>query len=297
MPRPRCGRATAAPDAPEVRVGAVEFAALMAALGPFAHDRRVVAAVSGGPDSMALALLLARWGQPLACIVDHGLRPESAMEAAQAAQRLARLGIPARILRAQLVPGPAAAGGPRRPLCAPARRLPRGGLRRPGARSPRRRPGRDRPHAPGCGQRRRRARRNGRNQLPQRGQAAAAAARRGAGAAARHAARGRRRVGGGPHQPGPAHAAGPAARRNGGASTAAARRIASCCGAERRALERQIAAELGEVRFHPEGYAVVSKELSGAALSALLWTISGRAYPPPRAALNPRLGRARCIAC
>ncbi len=75
-----------------------------------------------------------------------------------------------------------------------------------------------------------------------------------------------------------------------GASTAAARHIASCCGAERRALERQIAAELGEVRFHPEGYAVVSKELSGAALSALLWTISGRAHPPPRAALEPALG-------
>ena len=46
----------------------------MAPLGPFGADRRVLVGVSGGADSMALALLLARWGKPLACIVDHGLR-------------------------------------------------------------------------------------------------------------------------------------------------------------------------------------------------------------------------------
>ncbi len=47
---------------------------------------------------MALALLVARWGRPVAWIVDHGLRPESAAEAALAQDRLAALGVPANIL-------------------------------------------------------------------------------------------------------------------------------------------------------------------------------------------------------
>ena len=58
---------------------------------PFAADRRVAVAVSGGADSTALALLLSRWGRPEALIVDHGLRPEAAAEARLAAERLARL--------------------------------------------------------------------------------------------------------------------------------------------------------------------------------------------------------------
>jgi len=76
----------------------LEFAALMAAVGPFGADRQVAVAVSGGADSMALALLLARWGQATALIVDHGLRPESASEAALTVTRLAALDIPARVL-------------------------------------------------------------------------------------------------------------------------------------------------------------------------------------------------------
>ena len=86
-----------------------EFAALMAPLGPFAGDRRVAVAVSGGADSMALALLLRGWGRPLALVVDHGLRAASAGEAAATMQRLHALGIPAQLLHARLLPGPALA--------------------------------------------------------------------------------------------------------------------------------------------------------------------------------------------
>ncbi|MGE3294272.1 MAG: tRNA lysidine(34) synthetase TilS [Geminicoccaceae bacterium] len=60
-------------------------------------------AVSGGPDSSALALLARAWaaergGTIVALIVDHGLRPEAAGEAAGVAERLADRGIPTRIL-------------------------------------------------------------------------------------------------------------------------------------------------------------------------------------------------------
>ncbi len=78
---------------------------MMAPLGPFAGDRRMAVAASGGADSMALALLLRDWGQPFACVVDHGLRPESASEASLTMRRLAALGIPARLLRADLAHG------------------------------------------------------------------------------------------------------------------------------------------------------------------------------------------------
>ncbi len=84
-----------------------EFAALMAPLGPWAGDRRLAVAVSGGADSLCLAWLASRWGRPLALVVDHGLRPESADEASLAATRLARFGVSARILRLRhLSPGP-----------------------------------------------------------------------------------------------------------------------------------------------------------------------------------------------
>ncbi len=81
----------------------------MAAAGPFEADRRVAVAVSGGGDSMALAHLLAGWGRPMALIVDHGLRAGSASEAAVTAARLAALGIAARVLRLRLAHGPALA--------------------------------------------------------------------------------------------------------------------------------------------------------------------------------------------
>ncbi len=75
----------------------------MARLGPFGHVPRLAAAVSGGADSTALALLaqgwaVARGGDVLALIVDHGLRENSAAEAALTAARLQHCGIASRIL-------------------------------------------------------------------------------------------------------------------------------------------------------------------------------------------------------
>jgi tRNA(Ile)-lysidine synthase len=80
-----------------------EFAAVMTPLGPFGAAPRLAAGVSGGPDSLALALLAAAWarargGDLLALIVDHGLRPESAAEATSVARLLAGQGIASRIL-------------------------------------------------------------------------------------------------------------------------------------------------------------------------------------------------------
>lgn len=90
----------AAPDAP-VDLG--EFSDLLDGLGPFERHPALAVAVSGGADSMALALLARDWaaardGSLLALIVDHGLRAESAAEAALTAGRLAEAGIASRIL-------------------------------------------------------------------------------------------------------------------------------------------------------------------------------------------------------
>ncbi|MGE0717248.1 MAG: tRNA lysidine(34) synthetase TilS [Alphaproteobacteria bacterium] len=70
-------------------------------------------AVSGGRDSMALALLADAWaralgGSVLALTVDHGLRPEAADEARRVAAWLTSRGIPHRILRGGM---PSAAAG------------------------------------------------------------------------------------------------------------------------------------------------------------------------------------------
>jgi len=83
---------------------------MMRPLGPFAADRRVAVAVSGGADSMALAWLLAQWGRPHAILVDHGLRPGSDAEVTEAADRLAAFGVPATVVTLRdLRPGAAAA--------------------------------------------------------------------------------------------------------------------------------------------------------------------------------------------
>ena len=96
-------------------LGPDEFAALMAPLGPFEAPPMLAVAVSGGADSLALALLADAWarergGGVLALVVDHGLRAESAAEAALTMARLGRRGIPARLLTLQgLRHGPALA--------------------------------------------------------------------------------------------------------------------------------------------------------------------------------------------
>lgn len=84
----------------------------MAPLGPFGAAPRIAAGVSGGPHSLALALLAAAWarargGSLLALVVDHGLRPESGAEAARVAAMLAGQGIAARVIPLGLAPGAA----------------------------------------------------------------------------------------------------------------------------------------------------------------------------------------------
>jgi tRNA(Ile)-lysidine synthase len=84
-------------------IAAAEFDAAMAPLGPFEPQPHLAIAVSGGADSMALALLADDWardrgGRVTALVVDHGLRPESGAEAALTCARLGRLGIAAKLL-------------------------------------------------------------------------------------------------------------------------------------------------------------------------------------------------------
>ena len=71
--------------------------AFAAALAVFRPPTRFAVAVSGGPDSVALMRLAARFA-PLVLTVDHGLRPESAGEAAQVASWAAALGLEHKIL-------------------------------------------------------------------------------------------------------------------------------------------------------------------------------------------------------
>ncbi|HEX6841515.1 MAG TPA: tRNA lysidine(34) synthetase TilS, partial [Stellaceae bacterium] len=82
---------------------APEFSALIGALAPFEPAPRVAIGVSGGADSLALALLAQAWavaqgGAVTALTVDHGLRPEAAGEARQVGAWLGRRGIEHRIL-------------------------------------------------------------------------------------------------------------------------------------------------------------------------------------------------------
>jgi tRNA(Ile)-lysidine synthase len=95
---------------PATAVTEAEFAALMAPLGPFGTAPLLAAGVSGGPHSLALALLAGRWaevrgGRLLALVVDHGLRAGSAAEAEGVAAMLAGRGIAGRVLRLRLAPG------------------------------------------------------------------------------------------------------------------------------------------------------------------------------------------------
>ncbi len=84
-------------------VGAFEFAGLMAEFEPFEPLPHLAVAVSGGSDSMALALLAADWGRArggrlTALTVDHGLRLEAAAEARQVGLWCAARGLAHEIL-------------------------------------------------------------------------------------------------------------------------------------------------------------------------------------------------------
>ena len=77
---------------------AVVFAGLMQSFGPFEAKPYLAVAVSGGADSMALALLAHEWasargGKVIAMTVDHGLRDDSAAEAHWVGQQLQTHGI------------------------------------------------------------------------------------------------------------------------------------------------------------------------------------------------------------
>ncbi len=80
-----------------------DFILLMAGVGPFEGRPHLACAVSGGADSMALALFAQRWaagrgGRVTALSVDHGLRRESADEARRVGEWLRPLGIAHHVL-------------------------------------------------------------------------------------------------------------------------------------------------------------------------------------------------------
>ena len=71
------------------------------------QPERLGLAVSGGPDSLALLLLAAAAlpGRIAVATVDHGLRPESGLEALHVENICDRLGCPHRILSAEMAGG------------------------------------------------------------------------------------------------------------------------------------------------------------------------------------------------
>ncbi len=79
------------------------FDAAMDRFAPFENRPHLAVAVSGGPASLALAVLAKHWvdarfGRLTALIVDHGLRPESSDEARQVHAQLRTRGIAAEVL-------------------------------------------------------------------------------------------------------------------------------------------------------------------------------------------------------
>lgn len=93
---------------------AARFAEAMAGAGGWEEAPRLAVALSGGPDSLALAVLSAAWahargGEAIALILDHGVRQAARTEARLAAAWAGRIGLAARILRlpAGMRPSPA----------------------------------------------------------------------------------------------------------------------------------------------------------------------------------------------
>jgi len=90
-------------NAPPEAIDRDAFARLMAPFEPFEPQPTLAVAVSGGADSMALALLLRDWtaarqGRLWALVVDHGMRPESGDEAHAVGAALQAAGIAHRVL-------------------------------------------------------------------------------------------------------------------------------------------------------------------------------------------------------
>lgn len=81
-----------------------QFSGLMDRLGPFEPEAHLAVAVSGGADSLALALLLQAWApargsRVTALVVDHGLRHDAAAEARETVRVLSEQGLQAQLLR------------------------------------------------------------------------------------------------------------------------------------------------------------------------------------------------------
>ena len=259
----------------------------MRPLGPFGAERRVVVAVSGGADSMALAVLLSRWGRPRAVIVDHGLRTESASEAALTASRLAGLGIEASVVCASLTVGPAQSERAR----AARYELLFAACEAAGV------PDLLVAHHAGD-----------QAETVQMRLAAGSGVLGLAGMAPisyRNAARilrplleldpARLRATlleaaidwvEDPGNTDPRTARGSLRATMSAADRAAALALAEASAAGRDRVLTRVAEELSTVRLAPEGFAIVPGHLGADALSALLWSVSGRQYPPPRAQLG-----------
>ena len=138
------------PLAAAVPLGLAEFTARIERLGCFEARPFVAVAVSGGPDSLALAILADRWarqrgGQICALSVDHRLRPESGAEINQLAGWLAARSIRHRRpgLGREKAGHPHPGNGANRPLSAAGRVVPGPLLSSSADRSPPRRPDRN----------------------------------------------------------------------------------------------------------------------------------------------------------
>ncbi|MFN3402070.1 MAG: tRNA lysidine(34) synthetase, partial [Ferrovibrio sp.] len=87
----------------DVAISAAEFARCLSPLLGDDKPKSIAVAVSGGADSMALALLTADWAKKkkiavLPLIVDHRLRAESTREARHVAGLLRKIGLTPKIL-------------------------------------------------------------------------------------------------------------------------------------------------------------------------------------------------------
>lgn len=76
-----------------------EFSCLMTSLGAKPSSGIYAVAVSGGPDSMALAIFMAKWARVVFVTFDHGLRKESASEAFKVSKWLKNSGFKHHILK------------------------------------------------------------------------------------------------------------------------------------------------------------------------------------------------------